>query len=449
MSPAAAKLLAACLLALGACGDEPPPNLLVVTLDTTRADVLSCYGGDPRTTPSIDALAREGVLFENAFSTCNVTKPAHLSLFSGQPLIGHRVFNNEALIPRDVEVLPNLLRRKGYRTAAFVGAIQLGEHAGWRGFDVVQGPSKTFRRGQAILDDALAWLGAAPGEPFFLWTHFFDPHTLYKPPPELAERYYSGDPKAGDGSLIAEEPFLATWNYPLMSEWVAGLRDRTYAPAMYAAEVEYTDALVGRLIEHLETTGVLERTAIVLIADHGESLGEHGVYYDHAGLYQPSLHVPFIVRWPGIPGGRRVDSIVTQLDVLPTLADMLDFATPNAARGRSLRPLLEGQGDFEERELFVFEAAHNHQIAVRKGRWKAIWPVFESHRFFRKEPELYDLDADPGELHNVWSEHPEVVAELAPHAAPWRSLGTIEKGPLPEVSDELRRSLDALGYAEK
>ncbi len=433
-------------LLLAACGGgEGPTNILLVTLDTTRADVLSCYGGKPKTTPAIDALARRGVLFENAYSALNVTKPAHVSILTGARAIQHRVFSNAALIPEDVEPLPLILRDRGYQTGAFVSAVQLGESTGWRGFQHIDGPRAAARDGRPVVDGAARWMREAR-EPFFLWVHLFEPHTLYTPPEKFAKRFYEGDPKSGDGPLLAKEPFIAGWNYPPMQEWIAGVRDPAWARAMYEAEVAYTDKLVGDLLSALDRSGRLERTGIVLTADHGESLGEHGVYFDHAGLYEASLRIPLVVRWPGTGGGRRVSEIVTQLDILPTLADLVGFGLPQTD-GVSLRPLLEGTSGFAEREVHVFESAHNQHIAVRRGRWKAIWPVFEKHRFFAAEPELYDLEADPTETMNVIAEHPDVVSELEPYAAPWRALGVITKGDVPEVSAEVQEMISGLGYA--
>jgi arylsulfatase A-like enzyme len=439
------------LLAACAGGGGEDPNLLLVTLDTTRADALSCYGAAAGTTPALDALAESGVLFENAYSASNVTKPSHLSLLSGTRAIRHRVFSNHVLIPEEVVPLPLLLERRGYATAAFVGAVQLGEGTAWRGFGHVDGPQKAQRDGARVVDGAVKWLrdheAAEPDRPFFLWVHLFDPHTLYSPPENLARRFYEGDPRAGDGPALADEPFLEGWNYPPMKKWIRGIRDREYAPAMYAAEIAYTDGLVGRLLRRLEDSAFAEDTAVVLTADHGESLGEHGIFYDHAGLFEPSLRVPLLVRWPGIEGERRVDDVVTLLDVVPTLADLMGFGLPASADGRSLRPLLENTGPADAPEAFVFEAAHNHHVAVRRGRWKAIWTNVDDHHFFTTEPRLYDLEADPGETRNVHDEHPDVVAELEVFAAPWRALGVVAKGDLPVMSDDVQAMLDDLGYA--
>ena len=444
----------------GGAGDWPARgmNLLLVTVDTTRADVLGCYGGDPRTTPNLDRLAGDGVRFSNAYSATNVTKPAHLSIMTGKRSVEHRVFNNQALVPPGTEALPLYMRRAGYRTAGFVAAVQLGDRAGWEGFDVIEGPPKgrSQRAGKEVVDRALEWLkrGTSSGSsaPFFLWTHLFDPHTLYTPPAKLARRYYSGNPKLGDGPLIGEAEWFQTWDYNPMHEWIEGVRDEAYAKAMYAAEMEYSDAQIQRLLAYLETTGITDETVVVLVADHGESFGEHGVYYDHAGLYESSLRIPLIVRVPGMEGGGRVvGEFATQLDILPTLSDLFGLGVSvrtSASGGRSLRPLLEGRREgFDPREYVLFESAHNHHVAVRKGRWKYIHPVFDEHRFFGVEPMLFDLETDPDELRDVRVEHAEVVRELEALVEPWVRMGTIKKGELPLMSEDVLRGLDDLGYA--
>ena len=434
----------------GSSADER--NLLLVTLDTTRADGLSCYGSERSETPVIDSLAKRGLLFERAYSATNVTKPSHLSIMTGRRAIEHRVFNNQVLIPETVEALPLFFSAKGYRTGAFVAAVQLGEETGWRGFDVVQGPpkGKSQRIGQEVVDDALAWLRSDDERPFFLWAHFFDPHTLYTPPKKFAKRFYKDDPAAGEGPLIGAEPWFDGWEYKPMQQWIEGVRDPEYAKAMYAAELAYTDQQLGRLFHYLDKSGLAENTVVVLTADHGEHFGEHGLYYDHAGLYETALHIPLIVHVPGTPSaelGARSDELVSHLDILPTLVELFELRVGSATPGRSLLPLLAGEPDrFESRDSLIFESAHNHQIAIRSEQWKLIVPINLEHRFLGTEPELFDLSVDPGEEQDLASEHPDVVKRLAFQLTPWLETGTIDKGELPQMSEEVQSGLEGLGY---
>jgi len=438
----------------GAGGSSPSGgmNLLLVTIDTTRADGLSCYGAERGRTPVIDRLANRALLFERAYSATNVTKPSHLSIMTGSRAIEHRVFNNQVLIPESVEALPLFMSAKGYRTGAFVAAVQLGEETGWQGFEVVKGPpkGKSQRIGQEVVDDALSWMRADDDRPFFAWAHFFDPHTLYSPPKKFAKRFYKGDPTAGDGPLLSDAPWFDGWEYKPMQQWIEGVRDPEYPRAMYAAELAYTDQQIGRLLKYLEQGELFEETVVVLTSDHGEHFGEHGLYYDHAGLYETALHIPLIVRVPGTPtaeSGARSTELVSQLDIVPTLVELFGLRVEHPTSGQSLRPLLMNQPEaFESRDSLIFESAHNHQIAIRSERWKLIVPINMEHRFLGTEPELFDLTVDPGEENNLAAEHPEVVKQLAFQLTPWLDTGTLAKGELPEMSEEVRSGLESLGY---
>ncbi len=428
-------------------------NLLLITVDTTRADAISSLGGDPRNTPNIDALAASGALFEQAYSASNVTKPSHVSIMTGQHLIEHKVFNNQVLIPEEVVALPQVMSYAGYRTAGYVAAVQLGQETAWQGFDVIDGPStgKEQRPGQEVVAPALKYLrrSSKKDKPFFLWTHFFDAHTLYTPPQELAERYYQGNPRKGEGPPLSDLEYFEAWGYKPMDRWIRGVRDPEYGKAMYAAEVNLMDGHIGRILDELKALELEQDTVVVLVADHGESLGEHGLYYDHVGLYEVSLRIPLIVRVPGMPAGVRSAERVTQLDIAPTLGELFGMGGLPGRAGQSLLPLINGSGDssFAERPL-IFEAAHNLQIAMRDGRWKLILPIFKSNRRLSSEPMLFDLDSDPDELNNLYEVEREVAARMRPQLEPWLALGTVEKGTLPTMSAEVLEGLEDLGYTD-
>ncbi len=442
-------------LALSSCdggASSDKLNLLLITIDTTRADALSCYGAKSGTTPTLDRFAEEALLFERAYSATNVTKPSHLSIMTGSRAIEHRVFNNQVLIPETVDALPLFMEREGYRTGAFVAAVQLGEETGWRGFETVKGPpkGKSQRVGKEVVDETLAWLREDDDRPFFAWTHFFDPHTLYTPPKKFARRFYKGDPTEGDEPLISDAAWFDGWDYKPMQNWIKGVRDPAFAKAMYAAELAYTDQQIGRLFAYLEQSELTDKTVIVVTADHGEHFGEHGLYYDHTGLYETALHIPLIVRVPGSPtalSGARSTELVSQLDIVPTLQELFALRVGHPTAGTSLVPLIMNEPNaFASRDSLIFESAHNHQIAMRKDKWKLIMPIELSHRFLGTEPELFDLSVDPGEMNNLASEFPEVVEQLSSELSPWILTGTISKGELREMSDEVQAGLEELGY---
>ncbi|MFT5287349.1 MAG: arylsulfatase [Planctomycetota bacterium] len=452
------RLLGAILLvmSLASCGDSAPPspkvdlNLLLITIDTTRSDGLTCYGGREGTTPNIDMLAERSVLFERAYSATNVTKPAHLSIMSGQRSIDHGVFNNQVLIPKQIEALPLLMQSSGYQTAGFVGAIQLGEQTGWQGFDVIEGPvqPKIQRVAEAVADSALAWLRKRESRPFFLWTHFFDPHTLYTPPKKFAKPFYKADWRSSKGALISDNPWFKDWDYAAMPLWIEGITDPRYAKGMYAGELGYTDSQIARLFEFLKAEQLEEQTVVVLTADHGEHFGEHGIFYDHTGLYETALKIPLIIHVPGGQAGTRSRELVTQLDVLPTLVELFQLPAIGSGDGASLMPILKvGSTLRKEDRTLIFESAHNHQVAIRKDDWKLIWGINQEHRFLGGEPELFNLAEDPEELNNLFDAHPEIVAELRPQVESWIEMGVISAKDMPTMSDEALEGIEDLGYA--
>ena len=434
----------------GSSGPEVDLNLLLITIDTTRSDGLTCLGGRSDTTPNIDKLAERSVLFERAYSATNVTKPAHLSIMTGQRSIEHGVFNNQVLIPKGVLALPAMMQAAGYQTAGFVGAIQLGEQTGWQGFDVIQGPadSKVQDVAESVANSALAWLRHRGKRPFFLWTHFFDPHTLYIPPKKFARPFYKLDWRSGKGPKISDNKWFKDWEYGAMRLWIEGITDPRYATGMYAGELAYVDSQIARLLDYLEQAGLDEETVIVLTADHGEHFGEHGIFYDHAGLYDTALHIPLIIHLPGASEGLRSQELVTQLDLLPTVAELFKLPKPPGGDGQSLVPILRGsQLEGPGERTLIFESAHNHQIAIRKNDWKLIWSINQEHRFLESDPELFNLADDPGELNNLVDEHPEIVAELRPQIEAWIELGVVTDRDQPTMNSEALQGIEDLGYA--
>ncbi len=458
--------LALAWLALAACGrSEPDPaaaragaplagaSVLLVTIDTTRADALSCYGGDPRNTPHLDALAAQGARFDVAYSATNTTCPSHLSLLSGLRLIEHGVFENRQRMDPRLETLPLAFQRAGYATAAFPAVPFLGGPFGWRGFEHLVSRTE-HADAERTRRDLLDWLRARdPARPFFAWAHFYDPHTIYAPPAEVAREYYQGDPRAGEGPLLEEEPFLQRWDYPAMRAWIRGLRDPRFPRAMYDGEVHAVDEQIGRVLSYLERAGLAESTIVVVTADHGESFGEHGIFYAHSGLFEPSVRVPLLVRAPGFPAGVACATPVSALDLAPTLVELCGLDRPAAGVGLSLVPLLDparaAGSPVARRDTIVLEGANNGLVAVRKGDWKLIWPISDHFQRLEHEPHLFDLASDPHEERDLYAERPEKAAELRALLAPWEALGVRkdEGDDAGDMDEETLRQIEALGYA--
>ena len=454
----AAALLLACTRPAGE--EEPAPpgrlpagtSLLLVTLDTTRPDFLTPYGAAAHLTPNLARLAASGSLFVNAFAQTNVTNPSHVSIFTGLPAIRHRVFHNAMRLPAELDTLAGAFQRAGFETGAFPAVTHVGEGLGWKGFDVLA-EAKGELTADVVTGRLLDWLGKCDGSrPFFAWIHYWDPHTPYTPPAAVADAFYDGDPFAGE-RLLADRPFLQkTHAGKKLVAWLGERRDPEFPRAMYAAEIHYTDQELGRLLAFLDERGLAERTAIVVVADHGESLGEHEIYYDHVGLFEPSLRIPLIVRLPGFPAGRRPEVPVSQIDLAPTIEELFGVELAHPTDGLSLLPVLAGDPAhaLEARKALVHEHAFNHQVAIRSGAWKLIRPITRAgaNPALLSEDALFRMPDDPAEERNLAAAEAEVVTRLAGPLEPWLETGRVERGRDPGIDEAALEHLRALGYIQ-
>ena len=393
-------------------------NVLVITLDTTRWDRLGAYGDRRAETPNLDRLAAEGVLFEQAITSAPLTLPAHSTLFTSLLPPRHGVRDNGGyVLDQKHTTLASVLRNGGWSTGAFVGAFVLDGKWGlnqgfdtyFDKFDVSKYKSVSLgdvaRVGSEVVDTALPWLEKQAGTPFFAWLHFYDAHSPYDPP----------------------EPFRS--------------RFRQHP---YAGEIAYVDHQVGRVLHWLQARGLDDRTIVVAIGDHGESLNEHREGTHGLYIYDATIRVPFIVRTPfETMRGRRVKAVVRSEDVMPTLLDMLGRAGPAAMEGQSLVSLMTGAAT--ELDLAAYSEslyAFNHYgwselKSLRAGRFKYIATT---------RPELYDLERDPGELTNVYAERQPLAQRMAAELERLAvETETTTSGPS-AVDPETRERLAALGY---
>jgi arylsulfatase A-like enzyme len=440
------------------CG-PPPPNVLLVSVDTLRADALGSYGG-PVATPAFDRLARDGVLFDQAVAPASQTAPSHATLFTGQEVLHHGSLRNGVPLDEAAETLAEILRDAGYATAAFVSSFVLDDRFGWaRGFDVYEsefpkrGETMRHRRGLWAKFEfegfdrragetnarALPWLASAP-EPFFLFVHYFDPHAPYAGPPELAARV--------PGAFARREA----------AGRIEGLRavlpdiDRAQLEHIlrsYQAEVMAVDRALGALLAALDERGLRNRTLVVVASDHGEGLGQHGTL-DHApNIYEEQVRVPLLFRWPReLPPGLRIGEPVGLVDVAPTIADLAGVKFKGRLDGRSLTVALEVGAVRDPRPIIGRRRRYEHsyqghrgtKFFVRSGRWKYI-------RATEDPDELYDLAADPNELHDLHDEEPDAAARLGGILDAALARYPDRVVPL-EPGEELRRGLEALGYVD-
>jgi arylsulfatase A-like enzyme/tetratricopeptide (TPR) repeat protein len=397
---------------------EEPLNVIIVSFDTTRADRLGCYGHAAAETPAIDRFAEEGVRFACAKTHVPITLPSHSTVFTGTTPIVHGAHHHSSVLADEGnETLAEILSANGYRTAAFIGATVLDhsfgidqgfEHyADDLGFKGAHGAARVERPASEVLSEARSWLDERGNDPFFAFVHLYDPHLPFRPPAPYATRH-RGSP--------------------------------------YDGEIAYADAEFGRFLDYLERKGLRESTLIVVLGDHGESLGEHGIEGHSAFVYETMTWVPLLMGCPGLlPAGETVESQVRLIDVLPTILDVLGIDPPQSVQGATLLPCMLGRERPGDLPAYI-ESYHLNDLfgwspllGVETSEWKYIRAP---------KPELYDLRRDPGELNNVHADHPEVVAELdgllvgfltgAEEAAPGRGAD--------ELDAAMIEKLASLGY---
>jgi choline-sulfatase len=392
-----------------------PVNVLVVTIDTLRADHLHAYGYQNIETPTLDALAQRGVLFENAAAQTPLTPPSHASIFTGQNPNVHNVRNTGGFVLQSsAHPLARMLHEHGWQTGAFVGSVVLKKQFGFaNGFDVyddempragsrIETREDPERKASVVVDHAINWLnGVNSGKPYFAWVHLYDPHLPYTPPAEFA-RKYRGHP--------------------------------------YDGEIAYADQQLARLFAAVDAKSP-GKTIIAVLSDHGESLGEHGEQTHGVFLYDATLHIAFMMAGPGLPTGVRVKQQARSIDFLPTLLDLLGGHAPAYVQGLSLVPTFTGkpvETDIGYAETLYPKMNMNWSElrGIRTNRWKYIRAP---------HPELYDLAADPHELTNVIRQHGSEVDKLEHHLAALVAPGT-EKVKTAMVDERVMSQLQSLGY---
>lgn len=449
-------LLAIPLSLLLACGKKPPYNVVIITIDTLRADHLGCYGYTRPTSIRIDRLAHDGVLFENTVCQSSQTLPSHASIFTGTNPRTNLVISHESLVGAGQTTLAEILKSRGYVTGAFISSHALDSSRGLnQGFDTYWEVHKEasiperqmlkIHEADPTTTAALAWLEQHADSRFFLWVHWFHPHRPYDPPPRYLDAFASGY----EGSATSDPDFI-------MKVWREEIRlapkDVAYLSGCYDGEVAFSDAQVGHLLDALSEMNLMENTIVIVTADHGEILYEHEKYFGHdIALYDECIMVPLVIHVPGlVPAARRVSEMIQSLDILPTVLDLLGIKCPSGAEGRSLMPLMGGSGEptaeFAFSETFPFPEKCEPRHAVRTAGSKLIWKEVRDAPLIK---EYYDLDADPGETDNLYPDLPEEAVRLDSVLSGWVADGGLRPAPIPTATESGRRNiLKSLGYLE-
>jgi arylsulfatase A-like enzyme/Tfp pilus assembly protein PilF len=423
MSAFRGSIVLCTVLAVGGCRSRPASTdsqaivtgrpIVLITIDTLRADRLGSYGSTRGLTPVLDRFAQQAALFTAAVTQVPITLPAHATILTGLHPAHHGIRTNDGFrLAAGVPLVTETLRGRGYSTGAFIGGFPLQASSGLaRGFDrydddFLRKAGTVERSADTVVSAALGWIAERQRQPFFVWLHLFDPHSPYTPPQPYADRY---------------------------------------ANAPYDGEIAYTDAAIGRFFDQLKQLDLFARSTVIVVADHGESLGEHGERTHGTFVYDSTARVPLLVKLADNTTARTIDVPVETADIAPTLAEVASasLGQPGSVDGRSLFPLLRGTPGDAERPAYVESYYQNVLLgwsplrAVRTARWKFI----EAPR-----PELYDLESDPGERENL-SEGRAALASGLRRALPKspdavQPAATASTGSAVEAAERLR----SLGY---
>jgi arylsulfatase len=431
------------------------PNILLISIDSLGANHLSCYGYPRATSPHMDALAAEGVLCESLFCPGIPTFPSYTTLYTGQHPITHGIISHPCknTLDRQAPFLPWHFMQEDYTTCA-VDSLMRSRLWFGRGYEFYVDPSikHTLMYLAVTCEDlnsrAIPWLRAHAEEPFFLFVHYWDTHWPFSPPERYRHLFYEGNPTDPDNHTLD-----AWWKHPLgvaaRDTWLRTadglITDVEYVTALYDQEVRYVDDGVGQLVNGLDELGLAEKTLVLVTGDHGESMTEHAIYFDHHGLYDCTLHVPLIVRWPGhLPSGVRLPHTLQVSDIAPTLLEAAGLPVPMGMEGHSFWQLLTGE-----------EQAGGHgRVISLECTWQAKWSL-RTERYkliLARQPdlygnplrELYDLKADPLEERNIALQRPEIASAMEAELESWiagrlEALGK-EEDPLLAHGVSLRRA---------
>lgn len=397
------------------------PNIVLITLDTVRADRMGFMGSKKGLTPNLDVVAREGIVFERAYAQAPLTPVAHASILTGLYPASHGVQGFGQLLPRNVAYLPEILRSQGYRTGAIVGSIVLDPQNGFapgleRGFDSYDAGFRRKQKGESrfgvverraadVAGRAIQWVNAGAGKNFFLWLHIWDAHDPYEPPAPYSTRHAS----------------------------------------RYDGEIAYLDAMLGRLFAALRRKGLYENTIVAVVSDHGESLGEHGENTHGIFLYDAAIHVPFFLKLPQKRmAGRRSKISAGQVDVTPTVLHAAGIAVPGAMQGQSLLRLMASANPPERPSFASTDYPRNAY------GWSPLASLRATPYLYVKAPqaELYDLAADPAARKNLVSSNGGLAARLARQLDDFekRLAGSGAPPPATEIDPQTAERLRSLGY---
>ena len=454
-------LLAVPLCIVAGCGRKPPPHVILIVVDTLRADRLGAYGSQRGLTPFLDQLAHRGTVFRNAYAASSWTCPSVASLFTSRYPSQHKVIALDSRLPDSEVTLAEILAARGYVTLGFTANMLLGDSLGYaQGFREWKfDPSVVKLRAPELRERALSALDAArrPGVPVFLYLHFMEPHLPYDPPGEYRRRFERPVGSRLDSAEANRKVKDIEWDALSPAEI-------EHLESLYDGEVAYLDSELSRLFAELEQRDILRDAIVVLTADHGEEFGEHKLMSHGFSLYGQELNVPLLLLGPGVPVDRVEDVPASLVDVAPTLLSLAGLSREQRFEGRSLVPLEHGADDavvIAQLPLSSSVDLRRHVAAVLRDRQKVL-EIVPSWAAVLGKAEIYDLAADPAETRPLgYVDGPRALPDSDPTAVRAHALlgeltrvqGELAKRAVPnaervKLGEEDRRRLRALGYVE-
>ncbi len=419
------------------------PNVILIGIDTLRADHLSCYGYKRKTTPFIDEFAKESVVFENAFSTTSWTLPSFMSILTGLYLSSHKVVTPENKLHSSFITLAEIFKNQGYKTAGFVSAPFLKKNFGFvQGFDVYNEATSSPTHIESHKDITspqitklvLNWLHKNKNKRFFLFIHYWDPHYDYIPPPpydKIFDPYYTG---TIDGTDIENSKKI----HPGMDE-----RDLQHIIALYDGEIRWTDFHIGKLFSELKRLNLYKNTLIIIVADHGEEFLEHNGKGHRRTLYNEVIHVPLILKLPYSSKNKYVKSPVSTIDILPTILEVLNITPPVEIEGKSLLLYIHADKENFDREIYseLYEE-RKEKIALIYYPYKLIYNIS-----FKKF-EMYNIQKDAFEKKNLINVFPQIANRLRGKLFDWYKsrIFNTSKTSKTKLDEETLQQLKSLGY---
>src|SRR5712691_1144178 len=418
------------------------PNIVLLGVDSLRADHMSCYGYPRLTTPHIDRFAQGGTLFERTYSPHIPTTPAYSSMLTGMDCFSTQVvaLRHRGPLRPEVRTLPEILQHAGYATTcvgfsgnpASRGFDKYLNYTGWGSWNEGRSPKAENLNEVAIPElDRLV----AEDQPFFLFLRHMDPHAPYLPPAPYERMFYHGN--ESDPTNKSMEPVMAFKPFcDFFASWMPpGISDKDYVIAQYEGAVAYLDSCLQTIFTALKSLGILENTIVVINGDHGETLYDHDCWFDHHGMYDNVLHVPQIIRYPAkLPQGVRIKGYNQHKDLMPTLLELaglpqnkIKWASDLRFDGRSLLPMIEGKVASHESEFYITECTWMRKHGWRTPHWK-LMIALEPDFHFKPDIELYNLIEDPEENLNLAKQRPDMVKLLRAQMEKWIAKREKETG---------------------